>query len=656
MQDYPWKLGIGSPEAALAELASLSEEPDDQFAAKVWQLLQAGASPASLADICLLLRQAPFSSLLVEQAHGSSSVIQRFHPRLGMDQHLRRSLLHQVRHLFTPLHAQERLERALEKKTANRQGVRRLTPRNVMYRELVAQTRAQHPEGRLSKETMQQLMFTHSRLYASLTAHELRHFHKEAERLTLDKQMHAHAEEAHASAALALERDRVRQERERSGGVTNASRWCKLAEAELSILQKVYNSDAMTLHELQRRRRSASTSVTEPASEVQRFFQQIADDLPKKVKPSPAMWVKILCEHREHFQNLCIGLDFDEGEVVYRMLYAVQNPRLVVFQKLKVLPNCLPEMHTLANSDISTVVDSHTACTFELVQGECLSHHDLPFDEDDVIVAMPDTFFDEGLKLHSFAVPVSLDSYLSHFPHKHRHSEREPVQKAPRRAAPVSTDELEEHPWLAQFQHAPGSSARSSGQRQGAASLSTTHREPHERVLDLDEDQVAAAWGEFRETREAWASDIPKREDDFKMTLRGGAWTFQHRGVAADAVMVSSATELGRRWTAAYAAPKMASFSILLYHDKATLMGLEWCAKRQYYCDLWLSHDCMQYDYTNADHEGYTSSQPWQDFMAQVQPQDPAFQRAMAIQNYKPERAGLSASSSSTATGVPAAA
>ena len=72
-------------------------------------------------------------------------------------------------------------------------------------------------------------------------------------------------------------------------------------------------------------------------------------------------------------------------------------------------------------------------------------------------------------------------------------------------------------------------------------------------------------------------------------------------------------------------------------------MGLEWCAKRQYYCDLWLAHDCTQYDYTNADHDGYTSSQEWRDFMAELQSAHPAYQRAMAIQTYKPQRASLPA-------------
>ena len=112
-----------------------------------------------------------------------------------------------------------------------------------------------------------------------------------------------------------------------------------------------------------------------------------------------------------------------------------------------------------------------------------------------------------------------------HLPAPHGdHSPRAPhsVSKAPRRAAPVGDDELEEHPWLAQFQHTPASSTTPSGQRQGAASSSSRPRESSERVLRVQRDagslgnRHSKERGRFQDDPAWWGVDFP--------TQGSGSW------------------------------------------------------------------------------------------------------------------------------------
>ena len=625
VQTYPWKLGLGPPHEAIAELAALSEEPEDLCAGKLYRLLQAGAPHNSLYSVCELLQQAPWSSLLVEQAHGSASVVQRLHPTLGLEQHLARSYLHQCRHLFTRgtgLPTQQDAPSALDTQHTQR----RITARNAMFRRLVSETRAQHGGNRLSKDTMQFLMGQHAAMFATLSTQEVQDFEQQALVLNQQRQEQQQAELRHLAATAHLTSQRHEEELRHSGGVSNASSWCKLTQEQARSLACLFEDSTYSGSQLKELRSRACDAPQAPPDSVQAFFNSVQDTLPKKVKVAPPLWVKVLCEHREHFQGLCIGPSFDAGEVVYKFLHAVQNPRLVVFQSLKVVSPVMPTL----DHDIAEVVESHATCEMEILLGEYKTHAELPFEDDQVIIAISDVTYHSALRLRTFAQPTSLDTLLSWYPHKHRHSEREPTQKKSKAKSEIPEEQLHAHPWLEQFLSRSGSHMTSG--HKSAKTSASSHQDP--RTLDLDEEQVAAAWGEFRETRDAWAQSLASSSEDFKVSLRGGAWTRQHRGVAADAVMASAATELGRRWTAQYSCQRMASFSILL---DATLMAMEWCRRRQHYCDIWKAQGAADYAYTDDDHFAYKPPTDWTDLMQKLTAAHACHQRAQALDSFRPQ-------------------
>ena len=77
-------------------------------------------------------------------------------------------------------------------------------------------------------------------------------------------------------------------------------------------------------------------SPAEPPIAVQETFLQFESTIMRPPRHEPALWVKILCEHRDELQGLILGPSFEAGEMVYRFLFASQNRR-IVFQLLHCL-------------------------------------------------------------------------------------------------------------------------------------------------------------------------------------------------------------------------------------------------------------------------------------------------------------------------------
>ena len=90
----------------------------------------------------------------------------------------------------------------------------------------------------------------------------------------------------------------------------------------------------------------------------------------------------------------------------------------------------------------------------------------------------------------------------------------------------------------------------------------------------LSEEQVAKVWEDLAEVRAAWHQGGAVPGGDFQTSLRGGAWTKQHKGVVADAVAATAATTEAKNW--------------LHKVDGQTLMAGEWCRRRQFFFNLWM--------------------------------------------------------------------
>ena len=103
LNSEPWSLIRGASIAAnLRVLLEEGYEGPDGFTQQLLSLLRVGYDIDRAADGLSLLLDAPWTSVSVEQAHGSMGTLHRQHPEVGGDLLAHRSMLHQCRALFNP--------------------------------------------------------------------------------------------------------------------------------------------------------------------------------------------------------------------------------------------------------------------------------------------------------------------------------------------------------------------------------------------------------------------------------------------------------------------------------------------------------------------------------------------------------------------------
>ena len=115
IRNYPWSLCIGDISTNLDILAVDTSEISDTCTFKIRALLKMGFNRVKLEQAIDVMREAPFSSIPVEQGHGSCAVMHRFHPLYTGHQLATRSMLHQARHLFTRPESELKLDKRAQR-------------------------------------------------------------------------------------------------------------------------------------------------------------------------------------------------------------------------------------------------------------------------------------------------------------------------------------------------------------------------------------------------------------------------------------------------------------------------------------------------------------------------------------------------------------
>ena len=100
----------------------------------------------------------------------------------------------------------------------------------------------------------------------------------------------------------------------------------------------------------------------------------------------------------------------------------------------------------------------------------------------------------------------------------------------------------------------------------------------------------AAIWAQLEEARDALVE--PKhRIGDFVAAVRGGKWTFKHKGVAADSIKASARGEEAKTFCKSQKVAKSASFYFSTYgQEDAAILARAWAAKMQFCFNLSLEN------------------------------------------------------------------
>ena len=176
LQRLPWSLTLGEPMDQLAALKALPlESVHDCCSVRMRALLDLGYSRSELCRALQLLREASWTTIGVEQQHGSCAVMHKKHPSYELETLAQRAYLHAHRALLSETPLSQRQRQLLQKAQADGPKADRLTGRHVFIQDLFAQTqsiRAESGQAAMPQHSRQQIMAQSGRLYQLLSPQE----------------------------------------------------------------------------------------------------------------------------------------------------------------------------------------------------------------------------------------------------------------------------------------------------------------------------------------------------------------------------------------------------------------------------------------------------------------------------------------------------
>ena len=153
----------------------------------------------------------------------------------------------------------------------------------------------------------------------------------------------------------------------------------------------------------------------------------------------------------------------------------------------------------------------------------------------------------------------------------------------------------EEFPWLTQ-EDFPAATGHKSDRRGATPS---DPPEPRGRALTphTDEEVALEVRRRLLDRRKVWAEECS--DIWFYVTVRGGGWTYQFKGVVADVVSMY-ARNCAKDWCDVYGLPKQKGFTIARYTEEgAHRLSWAWVRKLNFFFEMWQD---------NGSHPGYVYS------------------------------------------------
>jgi hypothetical protein len=142
---------------------------------------------------------------------------------------------------------------------------------------------------------------------------------------------------------------------------------------------------------------------------------------------------------------------------------------------------------------------------------------------------------------------------------------------------------------------------------------------------------------------EARAGMVAADGDDegfFYVMVRGGKWTYEAKGVAADACAGKARAGVASTWCKSFKFPRMFSGSFMMYtRERCLEMSREYCRRATYYLRLWLESGLSRGDfkYTQAHVDAYVPHPDWAAYMASVPAGSASHRRALKLDGLKPK-------------------
>ena len=584
----PWSLAQGDIKANL--IALKDKEGLDSVSTQIKDLIGASYPMHRIVSAVQLLAEVHWTTTSVEQGHGSASALKLLHKRYGANMLSQRSMLHMFRHLLPGASEAEAIAQELSSKEDRllRRQPQHCSGRQAFFRQL--RQAAEESAGRaLTKQEGQAVFKKHASMYALFTQKERDHYQHLASIMTSDAAHKMQEELSLLRVDAHLRQKRLQLEDAVAGALCRLSN-CRLSLSDFEILASMYDSSEFGPGKVQALREVAMKSPSPPvASVVHRLTAiKVSDGVGEDAAPRP--WISSVCRLRDSFQDcaLCF-VDADELERVYLFVYATQNPMHAELLPLQQVEVPLPVVATVP--DLITASDQHYEFLFKAEWCKAINATSIPFDVTTKIFVLPHVHCTRGDFLASHLDQVPLLEFV-------KSAMGGGAKPAPKQVAPgppkVDASLLAQFPWLSNYVSQGGSQSGGSHFSHGA--------EEAPKLMTMDDDAIDQAFALLNSKKEELAIADYSIVENFKISLLGGAWTQQHKGVPCDAVKAYASGNAAKAWCSRYALPKDATFALRKYgEEQAHSLALEWCRKLEYFYLIYRKQGSQTYEYSAAE-------------------------------------------------------
>ena len=621
LQALPWSLAIGDIEE---NLEGLLQEADvhDLTAHKILQLLRLGWNRQQIKDAIMLFRDVHWSTLGVEQAHGSAAVMHRHHT-FSTDMLAARSFLHQCRHLAanTPV-CQDVTRKDLQVQKLERKGSGLMSGRHLFLQWLMKEVKQGLPQGALmSVDLRKEVMRQHAGAYAALSPQEQAYFQQRSQAEN-ERKRRSHEEDLqHLRDALRLARARATQELD-DAGLMHAAANLRFVASDWQALATLAADEGVTWPLVQELRRCAMAAPSAPPVDVQSSLAAVPVMAQAEQLPERPEWLPVLCWNREQFRGAVLLTSTDTDSQAFYFLYATQSPLKAFFLDLRVSAKELPSLANLSMESAWAAWNESCDISFTMKLNVSVSHEEFAGTKSKDLLVLEHVTLQSATTAQGYGRPVPLDEFLPLA--SRRSGSARSAAAGPRAPRHVPSSLLEEHAWAAQYINKPQTAEAST------ADVTAACPEDSAEEASAFED----AWLSLEEARTCWRQEPPPLQaQHFVTCLRSGDWTAANRFVnESDRIIAQAMAGPPRTWCKRYGLNTMASFSFSRYTETGChTLALEWCRRLQFFFDIWRQQDDPTYVYSDSDLQAYSETEEWKTFLASIRANPETNRRVEAI-------------------------
>lgn len=596
----PWSLGCGDVDRNLDGLLA-GATPAEPIAAKIKRLLELGYSRSQIKQALALLMDCPWGTQSVEQGHASATLLKRAHPDFGKETLVLRAFFHSFRRLLPSSSTEGR------KATRPQRDVERLlakSPHKVLGRHLyfkdlmaLAGKWKGDPKKSVPSGVHKTIMKKHGGSWARLSPDVQKKYEARAA-LTRSSQDHA-LQEALVVQAQQMALARSRQSACQDQGTPLALGHCKLTQQDFANMQEMARTARFTDKLVSNLRQCAQEAPELPTAEMTQALRSIQVDEDRDLARWPE-WLPTLCWHRSFFQDKAFVVQNEEGQRQYfKVLHATQTPYFACFSLLEEVEQDIPVV-PVTKATWDELGRTRSLFKFKAKFLSVVPWRDLPEAPLASMHVLMGLQYSEGHHLVSDAELVPLKDVMSWLPKAER-KERKPQANAEEASASRPDPALlAQHPYLKGVlsQQAGGSSSQ-----EGSAGPVDTGPALGEA---LDDEAVQELFSQLENKRHEHV-DPPGYHGDFVVTLLGGKWAMESKGVAFVAFQGSvKGNTLSEGWCNQYSLQRTARFEISKYGEQvASRLAHGWCDRMLYFFRLWEGSGQAKYRYTAEDAAAY---------------------------------------------------